>query len=80
MTTKTVVIIFINLLIVLSLIAVVFKRFKNFKKAIYYFIYPDIASIIKKDYDNDFACNHKLLFVLTVLFIIILIEIKFFNS
>ena len=78
MTIKTIIIILINLLIAVGLIAVVFKSFKIFKKSIYYFVYPDIASIIKKDYDNDFAYTHKLLFILVVLFVLVLVEIKLF--
>lgn len=78
MTIKTIIIILINLLIAVGLISVAFKSFKNFKKSIYYFVYPDIASIIKKDYDNDFAYTHRLLFILVVLFVLVLVEIRLF--
>lgn len=78
MTNKTIIIILINLLVAFALIALVFKSFKNFKKSIYYFLYPDIASIIKKDFDNDFAYTHKLLFILVVLFVLVLVEIRLF--
>ena len=78
MATKTVLLIIMNITITVVLIALVFKSFKNFKKSIYYFLYPDIASIVKKDYNNDFTYTHKLLFVLVVLFVTVLIELQLF--
>ncbi len=66
------------MLIAIGLIAIVFKSIKFFLKAIYYFFYPDIGSIIKKDFDNDFTNTHKLLFVLVIMFIIVLVELILF--
>jgi hypothetical protein len=57
----------------------IFKNFKEFKKAIIYMLKPDIVSIIQKDYDNDFYYTHKMLFILVIMFVVLLIEAKFLS-
>ncbi len=78
MSTKTAIILLINLVLALLLIKVIFKTFKNFLRSIYYYLYPNIISILKKDYDNDFNYTHKLLLFIVIIVIIILIELHFF--
>jgi hypothetical protein len=78
MSIKTIVFLLADLLIATVLIILVFKSFKEFLRSIYYLFYPDIASIVKDDYDNDFSYTHKLLFVLFVLFLIVFVELKLF--
>ncbi len=78
MSSKSIILIILDLLIAIGLVAWILKSFKNFKHAIYYLLLPNIVSIIKKDYDNDFSYTHKLLFILVILFVIVLVEVNLF--
>ena len=77
MSTKTTIILIINLVLAL-LIKLIFKTFKNFLRGIYYFLYPNIISLLKNDYDNDFNYIHKLLLFIVIIIIIILLELGLF--
>ena len=79
MSDKTVIILSLDFLIFLLLLKVVFGSFKQIKKCFYYLIKPDIASIIDKDYDNDFNYTHKFLFIVILMVIIGFLEFYFFN-
>ena len=78
MSTKTIIILFINLVLAVILAKLIFNTLKNFLRSIYYFLYPNIISILKKDYDNDFNYTHKLLLFIAIIIIILLLELYFF--
>ncbi|MCH5720501.1 hypothetical protein [Niabella hibiscisoli] len=63
---KALIVILFNLVVLTLLFKIFFKNLTGFKKALYYFIKPDIISIIQKDYDSDFNYTHKMLFFLIV--------------
>lgn len=79
MSAKTIIIIIVDLLIGVILAKMIFKTFKNFLRSIYYFFLPNIISIVKKDFQNDFNYSYRLLFLLIILVVIVLMEVKFFN-
>lgn len=78
MSAKTIIIIACDLLILIILIKLIFKTYKNFFRSIYYVLYPDILSVLKKDFDNDFKYTYKLILLLILLFVIIVIEVSIF--
>ncbi len=78
MPTKTAIILIADLILALLLIKLIFKTLKNFWRSIYYYLYPNIISILKKDYDNDFNYTHKLLLFIASLILIILLEVSIF--
>ncbi len=72
---KILIVILFNLVVPIVLLKLFFKNWAGFKKAIYYFMKPDILSIIQKDYDNDFNYTHRMLFFLIVIGLIACAEI-----
>lgn len=72
---KVLVVILFNLVVLTALLKIFFKNLTGLKKAIYYFIKPDILSVIEKDYGNDFNYTHKMLFFLIVAGLIACAEI-----
>lgn len=72
---KVLIVLLFNLVVLIVLFKIFFKNLAGFKKAIYYFIKPDILSIIRKDYDNDFNYTHKMLFFLVAAGLIACAEI-----
>ena len=75
---KTTFLILMNIFFSILIGKLIFRNFKNFKRALYYIIYPDIISIIKKDYNNDFNYTHRMLAFVGILLVLLLIEIKLF--
>lgn len=63
---KVLIVILFNLAVLIGLLKIFFKNLTGLIKAIYYFIKPDILSVIQKDYGSDFNHTHKMLFFLIV--------------
>lgn len=74
MQTKTLIQIILNTAFGIVLAMIIFKTFKNFLKGIYYLCLPNIVSIVKKDWDNDFNYTHKMLLWIVLMISIIIIE------
>ncbi len=74
MQTKTLILIILNTAFGFVLAMIIFKTFKNFLKGIYYLCLPNIFSIVKKDWDNDFNYTHKMLLWIVVMIAVIIIE------
>lgn len=72
---NVVIVILFNLVVLIVLFKIFFKNFAGLKKTIYYFIKPDILSIIQKDYDKDFNYTHRMLLFLIVIGLIACAEI-----
>lgn len=78
MSEKSVLLIVLNVVIAICLVKLILGSFKNFKKAIYYFLMPDIISIIKRDFDNDVSYSYRLLLIIILLNVIVFIEVRIF--
>lgn len=78
LSTKNIIIASINIALFLILVKIIFKSGKKFLLSIYYIFYPNILSILKKDFDRDATHTYKLLLLLAILFIVVAIEIKIF--
>jgi len=78
MSNKLIIITLVNILLFTLLLRLIIGSFKEIIKSFWYFIKPNIASIIDKDYDADFKYTHKLLFALGLMVVICLLEFYFF--
>lgn len=68
----------LDILLSIILARILFGNVKNFIRSIYYLLLPDIVSLLKRDFDNDFNFTYKLLLFLGILLAIVFIEIKIF--
>lgn len=68
----------LNILVFFILAKLIFKRFKEFKKAVYYLIKPDIISILQKDYPIDFRHTHKMILLLIIMGVTVVTQIFIF--
>ena len=80
MSLKTIIILSVNTVLAVWLIKILFKTFKEFLKSIYYIFCPNIVSLLKKDYENDFTYTHKLLFLILILVGIVFMEFFLFYA
>ena len=80
MSGKLIIIFLVDIFIFILLVKLILGGFKEFKKCIYYLIKPNIASIIDKDYDNDFNYTHKFLMITFLMVIIAFLEFYFFYN
>lgn len=55
----------------------IFKTFKRFLTGIKYILMPNIVSIIRNDWDNDFNYTHRMIFWAAILFAVVMIEVPF---
>jgi len=78
MSNKLIIITLTNILLFILLLRLIVGGFNEIKKSFWYFIKPNIVSIIDKDYDTDFKYTHKLLLVLGIMIFIFLIEFYIF--
>jgi len=64
--------IFISVDIILLLIVAkfIFKDFKSLGKSLYWFLYPNIVSILTKKWDKDFENSFKMEIFIVVIFVI----------
>ena len=78
MSAKSILLIVLNVAIAICLIKIILGSFKNFKKAIFYFLMPDIISIFRNDFSNDVSYSYRLLLIIVLLIAIVLIEVRIF--
>lgn len=78
MSLRSILLIIFDILVFIICARLVFKSFKEFKKAIFYIIKPNILSIIQRDFTNDFNYTYKMIFVILIMVVIIFIEISIF--
>lgn len=74
MSTKLILLLCANLIILTVCIRLIFKTFRGFLKGIWYFLKPNIVSLLQKDWDNDFNYTHRLLLVGVIMFVVVMIE------
>jgi hypothetical protein len=68
----------LDILISIIIGRILFGNFKNLIRSIYYLLLPDIVSLFKGDFDNDFNFTYKLLLFLGIMSTIVFIEIRIF--
>jgi hypothetical protein len=78
MSLKIAIIILVDIVILLVVGKLIFKRFKNFLRAIYFIFYPNIVSIVENKFHRDTVYTYRLLGFILLIIAIVLIEIKFF--
>lgn len=78
MSSKAILLLVVNIAILVLLIKIIFKTGKEFFKAIKYYFYPDIVSMLKKDFNNDFNYTHKLILLILVMIIVVFAEYALF--
>ena len=78
MSAKSILLIVLNVVIAICLVKLILGSYKKFKRAVYYFLMPDIISIIKRDFDNDVSYSYRLLLIIILLIAIVVIEVRIF--
>jgi len=78
MSSKSIILILIDLFIFFVLLRLVIGNFKEIKKCFWFLIKPDIISIVDKSFTKDFNYTYRFLFVAIIMFVIICGEIFFF--
>jgi hypothetical protein len=67
-----------NMVLFVLLIKLFFKTGKRFKKAIYYLFLPDLFSMIKNDFDNDFRYSGIFWFMMLTFFLLFSVQVLLF--
>ena len=78
MSSKSILLIIADVIIAGVLIRILFKNARSFFRSIYFYLYPDILSIIQRKYHRDFAYTHRLLFFILIMTAIVFLEVKLF--
>lgn len=78
MSERAFAILVFNILMLILVLRLVFKSFREVRKALYYLIKPNILSIIQNDYNNDFNYTHRFLLATVIMVVLILIQFVLF--
>lgn len=79
MSIKVILLLAFDIFVAFICIRIIFGTFKEFRRAIYYLIKPDLLSILQKDFTNDFNYTHKMLFFILIVSIVIVAQIHIFH-
>jgi hypothetical protein len=69
----------VDTFILLIAAKLIFKNFKSFGKSLYWFLYPNIVSILTKKWDKDFENSFKMEVFIVVIFLIGLLNFLIFK-